>query len=75
MIRYRSHAVEAMLKRQIAPEWAATVLDAPDWTNPDPLDRRIALVRCLHRFPGYAPAGPPERDLRGFRWLPAGLRA
>lgn len=42
------------------------------------LEARIALQLFLARFPDYALAGPPERDLRarfrGFRTLPARLR-
>ena len=36
MIRFLTHAEEAMQKRGIEPAWVIDTLQMPDWTEPDP---------------------------------------
>ena len=44
-IRLSSHAAVVSIERKIEPVWIARVVDAPEWTEPDPLDR--ALTRAF----------------------------
>jgi hypothetical protein len=36
MLRYLSHALEALAKRGLKQEWAEEAIATPDWTEPDP---------------------------------------
>lgn len=35
MIRYLPHALEALARRGLKPEWVVQAIEAPDWTEPD----------------------------------------
>jgi hypothetical protein len=61
MIRYLSHAIDALTKRGLSPEWVAETIEMPDWTEPD--------VGHPGRIRAYkANAGMEGRILRVVYW-------
>ncbi len=53
MIRYLSHALEAMSKRGVKPDWVADTIQQPDWTEPDAAHRgRIRSYKAIAGFSG-----------------------
>jgi hypothetical protein len=53
MIRYLSHALEAMAKRDLEPEWIVETIARPDWTEPDTVHPgRLRSYKAISDFGG-----------------------
>ncbi len=85
MIRYLAHALEALAKRGIKPEWVAQAIETPDWTEPDPdhpgrirafkaiSDMNGRILRVVHWPEGadiVVLTAYPDRDAAKRRKLP-----
>jgi hypothetical protein len=84
MIHYLAHALEAMSKRGVKPDWVADTIEQPDWTEPDVQPGRIRSYKAISDFGGrilrvvHWTEGPdivvltvyPDRDALKRRKLP-----
>jgi hypothetical protein len=53
MIRYLPHALEALAKRDLKPEWIAETIGQPDWTEPDAIHPgRVLSFKAISDFKG-----------------------